>query len=277
MNIEVANRLQQLRKAKGLSQEELAQILGLSRQAISKWERAETSPDTDNLVCLARLYNISIDSLLSTDESIEEIKERIAQERINEIDKEKDEIEKTEDETIDPLEENIIKEDSQIISNDDIKLDEEQEAVKKKKDNIVGIMYSSSLVIGIITWIIISQDNADSWKWGWVFGVMAMGFVFSFEQVFAKRSLNLLGIGFSCLVFYVAFSICVDFDLEVNRIVVFIGIGIIALQVVIQMITYIVFFRKNRKTTSEVYYKEQLIEIKHQYEAKIEKLKSKIH
>ena len=85
MNIEVANRLQQLRKAKGLSQEELANILGLSRQAISKWERAETSPDTDNLICLARLYNISIDKLLDTSESTEEIKERIVQERINEI------------------------------------------------------------------------------------------------------------------------------------------------------------------------------------------------
>ena len=73
MNIEIANRLQQLRKEKGLSQEQLADALGISRQAVSKWERAESSPDTDNLICLAKLYEVSLDDLLNTDESIEEI------------------------------------------------------------------------------------------------------------------------------------------------------------------------------------------------------------
>lgn len=64
MNIEIANKLLQLRKEKGLSQEALAQELGISRQAVSKWERAEASPDTDNLIELARLYDISLDELL---------------------------------------------------------------------------------------------------------------------------------------------------------------------------------------------------------------------
>lgn len=77
MNIEIANRLVQLRKEHNLSQEELADKLGLSRQAVSKWERAEASPDTDNLICLARLYGVSLDDLLSTDETSEEIKEDV--------------------------------------------------------------------------------------------------------------------------------------------------------------------------------------------------------
>ena len=64
MNIEIANRLVELRRAHGYSQEELAGRLGVSRQAISKWERAESSPDTDNLIALARLYDISLDGLL---------------------------------------------------------------------------------------------------------------------------------------------------------------------------------------------------------------------
>ena len=73
MNIKIANRLVELRKKSGLSQEQLADKLGLSRQAVSKWERAEASPDTDNLICLAKLYNVSLDDLLSSDESIDDI------------------------------------------------------------------------------------------------------------------------------------------------------------------------------------------------------------
>ena len=68
MNIEVAERLIKLRKEKGLSQEELAEKLGLSRQAISKWERGESSPDMENIVQLTKIYDLSFDELLSTSE-----------------------------------------------------------------------------------------------------------------------------------------------------------------------------------------------------------------
>lgn len=70
MNIEIANRLVQLRKNNNLSQEALAAKLGISRQAVSKWERAEASPDTDNLILLARLYGVSLDDLLKTEDEI---------------------------------------------------------------------------------------------------------------------------------------------------------------------------------------------------------------
>ncbi len=70
MNIEVANRLVNLRKQNNLSQEQLAEKIGVSRQAVSKWERSEASPDTDNLILLARLYNISLDELLNTGDEI---------------------------------------------------------------------------------------------------------------------------------------------------------------------------------------------------------------
>ena len=69
MNIEIANRLLNLRKKNGYSQEELAEKIGISRQAVSKWERAESSPDTDNLIALSRLYQVSIDELLHMEES----------------------------------------------------------------------------------------------------------------------------------------------------------------------------------------------------------------
>ena len=68
MNIEIANRLVELRKGNGFSQEALAEKLGISRQAVSKWERAESSPDTSNLISLAKLYGVSLDELLNTDQ-----------------------------------------------------------------------------------------------------------------------------------------------------------------------------------------------------------------
>lgn len=69
MNIEIANRLRQMRNKNNLSQEELAAKIGVSRQAVSKWERAEASPDTENLILLSKLYGVSIDELLNAGSS----------------------------------------------------------------------------------------------------------------------------------------------------------------------------------------------------------------
>ena len=74
MNIEIANRLVELRKKNGYSQEELANKIGISRQAVSKWERAESAPDTDNLIALSKLYQISLDVLLHTEDPQETLK-----------------------------------------------------------------------------------------------------------------------------------------------------------------------------------------------------------
>lgn len=60
----IAQRLAARRKQAGLSQEALADKLGVSRQAVSKWERAESLPDTDNLIALAAIYGLTLDELL---------------------------------------------------------------------------------------------------------------------------------------------------------------------------------------------------------------------
>lgn len=64
MNIDIAQRLYELRRDHGYSQESLAEALDISRQAISKWERAESAPDMGNLIALADLYGITIDELV---------------------------------------------------------------------------------------------------------------------------------------------------------------------------------------------------------------------
>lgn len=56
-------RLSKLRRDKNLNQEELAENLGVSRQAVSKWERGESTPDISNLIALSELYDVSIDYL----------------------------------------------------------------------------------------------------------------------------------------------------------------------------------------------------------------------
>ena len=70
-----SNAVNSLRKKSGYSQEELALKLGVSRQAVSKWERAEASPDTDNLIMLSKLYNVSLDDIISDEDIINTVKE----------------------------------------------------------------------------------------------------------------------------------------------------------------------------------------------------------
>ena len=74
MDEKITEKLIKLRKEHNLSQEQLADELGVSRQAVSKWERGEASPDTDNLIALASIYDTSLDSLLfdKPDEALRE-------------------------------------------------------------------------------------------------------------------------------------------------------------------------------------------------------------
>ncbi len=70
----LGEKIQRLRKEKGMSQEQLAAQLTISRQAISKWELGESVPDTDNIVQLSKLFGVSTDYLLN-DEYEEHAKE----------------------------------------------------------------------------------------------------------------------------------------------------------------------------------------------------------
>lgn len=60
----LSEKLQNLRRAAGLSQEQLAEQLGVTRQAVSKWETGEGKPDIDNLLPLAKLLHTTVDYLL---------------------------------------------------------------------------------------------------------------------------------------------------------------------------------------------------------------------
>ena len=82
--MELRDNLILLRKEKELSQADLAEILNVSRQAISRWEVGTSVPSMDNLSALSRLYNVSVDSLMRPDNNAE----TIVKEQVNNEEKE---------------------------------------------------------------------------------------------------------------------------------------------------------------------------------------------
>lgn len=65
----LAERIQEQRKRCGMSQEKLAELVGVSRQAVTKWEVGQSAPSTENLFRLAEIFGVTVDLLLETDHS----------------------------------------------------------------------------------------------------------------------------------------------------------------------------------------------------------------
>ena len=190
MNIEIANRLVELRKKSGLSQEELADKLGLSRQAVSKWDRAEASPDTDNLICLAKLYNVSLDDLLKTDVPIEDIvREQKEKEEEKEQAKEETKAEEPKDEKnkkrhdevhISPFGIHVSSEDGDEvhISSAGIHIDDHdgthvhlgkdnyKDFMKEKKVKLLGIISSLVTLFSVVAYLLVGFFVNTPWAYG---------------------------------------------------------------------------------------------------------------
>lgn len=81
------NNLKLFRKQYGYTQEQVAERLGVSRQAVAKWERGESLPDIENVIALADMYEITVDSLVRnmafTDDKRDEKKHMFGVVRIN--------------------------------------------------------------------------------------------------------------------------------------------------------------------------------------------------
>lgn len=70
MQTTLGSRLHDARIATGLSQSDVAAVVHVSRQSVSKWENDHGYPDLDNLAYLSRLYHVSVDQLLNGDEAV---------------------------------------------------------------------------------------------------------------------------------------------------------------------------------------------------------------
>ena len=84
MNNQFSENLKRIRKENNLSQEQLADELGVSRQAISKWESSVAYPEMDKIIMICNKFNLNIDDLLNKD--IKEVKgEEESKKRINNV------------------------------------------------------------------------------------------------------------------------------------------------------------------------------------------------
>ena len=80
----LGQRIAALRKEKGLSQEGLGELVGVSRQAVSKWEADKTVPDVNNCIAMSRVFGISLAGLLEVEESLGDGAERTGGEQLSE-------------------------------------------------------------------------------------------------------------------------------------------------------------------------------------------------
>ena len=129
------NNLYELRKNAGLSQEEFAERLNVSRQAVSKWERGEAYPETDNLICISELFGVTIDNLLKSMDVISKIS---ANEDINPCD-------------------------SDDINNED----DAQEDTAADSNLWLSILYAVPYPIVTIIFFWLIGLLTDGWSWGW--------------------------------------------------------------------------------------------------------------
>ena len=83
INNNISQRLTELRTKSGLSREDLAEKLHISRQAVGKWERGEALPDIENILILSRFYGVTTDYLLDNDAVDENLAETPAIENKN--------------------------------------------------------------------------------------------------------------------------------------------------------------------------------------------------
>ena len=181
MDIKIGNRLFKLRKEHGYSQEQLADELNVSRQAISKWERGVASPDTQNLIALAKLYNISLDELLgvvsSSNNNIE--KEDI---EINDVDNQKEFVH------IGPggIHVKDGKSDVDIswkgihINDKGTKVNVDKDIIKVYRDKnkpipiIESSVYGFLMIAATIAYILIGCYYPGGWEMGWLLYLLAI-------------------------------------------------------------------------------------------------------
>ena len=153
----LGNKLYELRKEARLSQEEFADKIGVSRQAVSKWERGETLPDMDNLITIAKLFKTSLDWLIDNETTTnlnENSKDLVNEENANQ----------SEDDNFSDF-------DVDCITNPNLAIEKQINQTEKTPKNriIIGIEnipYAILVTIAYLIWGFFA-DGSRGWSIGW--------------------------------------------------------------------------------------------------------------
>lgn len=166
MSIKQGDYLKQLRTQNNLSQEKLAEKLGVSRQSISKWEQGYAVPDTDNMFKLSKLYGLSVDAILNCGETAQ-------QPSVNSV------IEK------ETAADNSV---SSSINNEPQTKDNTADTKPRKKKKRSWI-FAAYPVIAVFVMVALGSINSELWKTSWIFLLTIPLF---YTGIFAYEKKNLL-------------------------------------------------------------------------------------
>lgn len=155
---DMETRLYELRKKTGLSQDELAEKIGVSRQTISKWERGEALPDTENLIALAKLYNVTLDDIVNYKED----------------DEAKEKIEVVEGEVVDDI---PSKTDDENVNNEE----------PENKHNWLTILDSSLFFVALIAFLLLGFIW-HFWAWCWLTFLLWIVVISLFESIKTRNA-----------------------------------------------------------------------------------------
>lgn len=164
------NNLYELRRKAGLSQEEFADRLNVSRQAVSKWERGEAYPDTENLITISEMFKVTIDELLNAGDLSSIEAKNIDAPDVNEQANITDKTESKGGYGLKLELDNGINlkvgkgDEDDFINGDD---DEDDEEDKARKNSKLSILYCVPYpIVTLIAFLAIGLFS-DGWYWAW--------------------------------------------------------------------------------------------------------------
>lgn len=156
----LGEKIKELRIENKLTQEELANKLGVTRQAISKWEQNLALPDTNNLISISKIFNVKVDELIN-------YKSNLGNQNI-EAD----------------------------IDNSDTSDDKESKldlnSIKEKKDikntPIYSILYSLIFLICLVTFTLVGMYAKNGWNYSWIIWLLLPTFISLFESIKRRKA-----------------------------------------------------------------------------------------
>lgn len=157
----IGEKLKELRIKNKMSQDELAIKLGVTRQAVSKREQNLALPDTNNLISIAKIFNVKLDELVNYNTELSNDNTNIGNIKIND----------------------------NSNNNNETKLDinENKEKEDIKNTPIYKILSSLTILICLVLFILVGMYAPNGWNYSWIIWLLAPTFLSLFESIKRKK------------------------------------------------------------------------------------------